>query len=192
MSLANKNLAADDRSADDSSAGDRPADNRTADNRAFSYGRTIRFHETDAAGVLYFANLLTLCHEAYEAALGAEGFDLQRFFSAVGDVAVPVVHTEADYYQPLVCGDEVVVQLTPVLLSETRFEIRYGLWREDGNAQLGKVRSNKAVAMISDRPVAVALTRHVCINTQTRRQQALPEALKHWIAAQAQSTDSSG
>jgi len=33
---------------------------------AFVYGRTIRFQETDAAGVIYFSNVLVLCHEAYD------------------------------------------------------------------------------------------------------------------------------
>ena len=47
---------------------------------AFLYTRTIRFHETDAAGVVYFANLLTLCHEAYEAALAEAGLDVKSFF----------------------------------------------------------------------------------------------------------------
>ena len=48
---------------------------------AFVYTRSIRFHETDAAGVVYFANVLVLCHEAYEASLAAAGIDLGEFFS---------------------------------------------------------------------------------------------------------------
>ena len=33
---------------------------------AFAYYYTVRFQDTDAAGVVYFANVLRICHEAYE------------------------------------------------------------------------------------------------------------------------------
>ncbi|MFZ9683665.1 MAG: 1,4-dihydroxy-2-naphthoyl-CoA hydrolase, partial [Cephaloticoccus sp.] len=45
----------------------------------FIYERTIRLAETDAAGIVYFANYLGLCHEAYEAALAAAGLPVQSF-----------------------------------------------------------------------------------------------------------------
>ena len=47
---------------------------------AFTLRRVIRFQETDAAGVVYFANLLALCHEAYEASLAHAGIALKPFF----------------------------------------------------------------------------------------------------------------
>ncbi|MEM9980588.1 MAG: acyl-CoA thioesterase, partial [Cyanobacteria bacterium P01_D01_bin.2] len=62
---------------------------------SYTYRRTIRFHETDAAGVVYFANVLTLCHEAYEASLAAAGINVRVFFGG-GSLAVPVVHGSVD------------------------------------------------------------------------------------------------
>ncbi|MFS8118916.1 MAG: acyl-CoA thioesterase, partial [Microcoleus sp.] len=44
---------------------------------SFSYTRTVRFQDTDAAGVVYFANVLAMCHEAYEASLAASGINLK-------------------------------------------------------------------------------------------------------------------
>jgi len=32
----------------------------------FTYSRTVHFADTDAAGVVFFANFLAICHEAYE------------------------------------------------------------------------------------------------------------------------------
>lgn len=61
---------------------------------AFIYDRTIHFSETDSAGVVYFANILTLCHEAYEASLVASGIELRSFFSSK-EIAVPITHAEA-------------------------------------------------------------------------------------------------
>ncbi|MGB7087821.1 MAG: thioesterase family protein, partial [Phormidesmis sp.] len=102
---------------------------------SFVYARVIRFHETDAAGVVYFANLLTLCHEAYEAALAEAGVDLKQFFSSArssgddsnekGGIAVPVVHAEADFYRPLFCGDAIAIILMPTQLTLHSFEIAY-------------------------------------------------------------------
>lgn len=137
----------------------------------FSYRRRIRFRETDAAGVVYFANLLALCHEAYEVSLAEAGFDVARFFSRDSNVVVPVVHTEADFYQPLGCGDAIALHLTPTKLSPHSFEIRYDIYRH----------SEEAANIRTAKPAVKALTRHVCIHTQTRQRQVLTPQLVDWI-----------
>ncbi|MEO0870141.1 MAG: acyl-CoA thioesterase, partial [Cyanobacteria bacterium J06642_11] len=76
----------------------------------YLHHHVIRFHETDAAGVVYFANILTLCHEAYEASLAAAGMNVRLFFGG-GALAVPVVHGSVDFRRPLYCGDEVEIAL---------------------------------------------------------------------------------
>ena len=45
---------------------------------SFAYSRTIHFADTDAAGVVYFARYLSICHEAYEEALAAAGIDMKQ------------------------------------------------------------------------------------------------------------------
>ena len=47
----------------------------------FAYDRKIHFADTDSAGVVYFARLLSICHEAYEHYLENLGVDLRSFFS---------------------------------------------------------------------------------------------------------------
>ncbi|MEL6263434.1 MAG: thioesterase family protein [Cyanobacteria bacterium J06626_6] len=138
----------------------------------FLYRRTIRFHETDAAGVMYFANLLTLCHEAYEAAIALAGFDLATFFSAQGAIALPIVHTSADFFQPMRCGDVIAVQLTPKLLTVNSFEISYGVYPR---------KPEEVATDPSGKRLASALTRHLCISPQTRRRQPLPAELTRWV-----------
>ena len=129
----------------------------------FTYRRTIRFHETDAAGVVYFANVLTLCHEAYEASLVDADVDVKAFFSR-GDVAIPVVHASVDFRRPLVCGDTIAICLTPRQIDDSVFEITYRIHPEK-----------------SDVLVATALTRHVCIQTQPRERSALTPVLIQWL-----------
>ncbi|PSN18338.1 1,4-dihydroxy-2-naphthoyl-CoA hydrolase [filamentous cyanobacterium CCP5] len=126
----------------------------------FSYSRTIRFHETDGAGVVYFANVLVLCHEAYEASLAFVGIDLQRFFDGQG-LAYPIVHASIDFRRPLRCGQEVLIDLAPHQQQESHFEVQYHLTHDA-------------------RTVGSALTRHVCIDAQRQRSPLPPEILG-WI-----------
>lgn len=127
----------------------------------FTYSRSIHFSDTDAAGVVYFVNVLNFCHEAYEASLAASGIDLRSFFSAQ-EIVVPIVHAEADFFKPMFCGDQITIALTPSLLKPSEFEISYRL------AQ-------------SDDAIAKALTRHVCLDPKTRSRQALSPVLLDWL-----------
>jgi len=74
---------------------------------SYAYSRTIHFADTDAAGVVYFARYLSICHEAYEEALAAAGIDIKNFFSATG-VMIPVSRSETKYIRPLVVGDKIL------------------------------------------------------------------------------------
>jgi acyl-CoA thioesterase FadM len=56
-------------------------------------------------GYSFFANLLVICHEAYEASLESAGIPIRTFFSQQAEVALPIVKTSASFRQPLFCGD---------------------------------------------------------------------------------------
>lgn len=131
----------------------------------FIYKRTVRFKDTDAAGVVYFANTLSMCHEAYEESLMASGIEVWKFFSSSA-TALPIVHAEADYRHPAFCGDRHEILLTPILLSNHEFEIRYEIYAEGDRERL----------------IGKALTRHVCINPVSRQRQPLPSEVLDWLA----------
>jgi 1,4-dihydroxy-2-naphthoyl-CoA hydrolase len=133
----------------------------------FTYERTVRFGDTDAAGVVYFATVLSICHEAYEAALIAVGVDVRSFFKGE-ELAVPIVHGEVDFHQPLRCGDRLVVRVLPVMTAASEFEVRYEVLLEG-----------------FDRPASRGLTRHVCIDVKTRKRILIPAMLKQWIAGES-------
>ena len=131
----------------------------------FIYHRTIHFADTDAAGVVFFPNYLSICHEAYEEALAGAGIDLKTFFSDTGTV-VPVAKSEAEYLRPLTCGDKVRVSVTPGTKSENSFEIRFEITR------LHPVE--KLAARIR--------TEHICISSAKRERAALPPRLAAWVS----------
>jgi 1,4-dihydroxy-2-naphthoyl-CoA hydrolase len=128
---------------------------------SFTYERPVRFADTDAAGVVYFANILSICHEAYEASLETAGINLRAFFTNP-DVAIPIVHGSVDFLRPMYCGDVLAVSLTPQKLSSQKFEITY------------EVSVDQVVC-------AKAMTRHVCINASSRVKQDLPDLLTNWL-----------
>ncbi|ERT09774.1 1,4-dihydroxy-2-naphthoyl-CoA hydrolase domain protein [Lyngbya aestuarii BL J] len=128
-----------------------------------AYIRTVRFQDTDAAGVVYFANILTICHEAYEASLAAAKINLKTFFCNP-DFAIPIVHTSVDFFQPLFCGDRLLIHLMPQQITENTFEINYNILLHD-----------------SEKWVAKAITKHVCIHPNSRIRQQLPDEILHWL-----------
>ncbi|HOD46789.1 MAG TPA: thioesterase family protein [Opitutaceae bacterium] len=131
---------------------------------SYAYSRTIHFADTDAAGVVYFARYLSICHEAYEEALAAAGIDIKNFFSATG-VMIPVSRSETKYLRPLVVGDKILVNAQPEFISENTYAVRYEI------VKLGKV----------EKLIAEARTEHVCIDAKTRERQPLPHHLATWV-----------
>lgn len=130
----------------------------------FTYSRTVHFADTDAAGVVFFANYLAICHEAYEESLAASGIDLKVFFSDQG-VLVPVAKSEADYLRPISCGDKLAVSVAPRALSANSYEIRFEITRLGTPAKCaGRVR-----------------TEHVCIDSAKRGRRSLPASLSAWV-----------
>ncbi|NEP42916.1 MAG: acyl-CoA thioesterase [Okeania sp. SIO2H7] len=133
---------------------------------SFSYFRTVRFQDTDAAGVVYFANVLAICHEAYEASLAAYGIDLKAFFCN-SKSAIPIVNARVDFYRPMFCGEDLIVELVPEKLSDNEFEIAYQIFISDAK----------------NKPAAKAMTKHVCINPESRKRQILSEEMMEWLSS---------
>ncbi|AFY73460.1 putative thioesterase [Synechococcus sp. PCC 7502] len=127
------------------------------------YHRTVHFQDTDAAGVVFFANILTICHEAYEYSLQLQGINLKLFFSNSGDYAVPIVRAEVDFFKPIFCGDRLLVELKPQQIDSYSFTISYKVTNEDAKV------------------LSTAQTKHVCISTSDRTRLEIPEELQQWI-----------
>jgi 1,4-dihydroxy-2-naphthoyl-CoA hydrolase len=127
----------------------------------FSYNRTVRFGDTDAAGVVYFAHVLSMCHEAYEESLRQSNFDLKTFFGK-DTLAYPIVHAEVDFLAPMYCGDVLEIRVTSQLINEKVFELNYHLVKDSLQT-------------------AQAKTRHLCIETLTRKAKPLPSTILKWL-----------
>jgi len=138
---------------------------------AFTYHRRIHFSDTDAAGVVFFANVCSMCHEAYEASLIASGISLREFFNN-SSCAIPIVESQSKFFYPLRCGDRVQISLTPQLISLTEFSIVYHLALMAEGAEADSSQPKRA---------AWVLTRHVAIEPTQRRRCPVPSNVLEWI-----------
>ncbi|WP_373542503.1 acyl-CoA thioesterase [Chamaesiphon sp.] len=130
---------------------------------SFSYEYTIQLRDTDAAGVVYFANIISICHVAYEASLIAANINLKLLVNNQ-EFAVPITHVSADFFKPLYCGDRVIIHLTPRSIDSCRFEIKYQLLSPESLV------------------IATAVTKHITIAPQTRKRRELTVSLNQWLS----------
>ena len=132
------------------------------------FKRTVRFGETDAAGVVHFLELFRWCHETWEASLEKYGVVLQEIFptnqinTSQLSVALPVVHCEANYCQPLYVGDTIDIELNPEKINDSSFVLRF------------KFKKN-------GEKIGTANIRHVSINPITRDICALSKQINLWL-----------
>ena len=130
--------------------------------------RTVRFGETDAAGVVHFLELFRWCHETWEESLENYGIVLQEIFPTTHinksqlKVDLPVVRCEANYFQPLYVGDTINIKLNPEKIDESSFVLRFE-FKKNGE-QIGTTN-----------------IKHVSINPITRKKCALSKQINLWL-----------
>ena len=139
----------------------------------FTYHRTVRFQDTDAAGVVFFANILAMCHEAYEASLAASGININAFF-CYPKIAIPITHSTIDFTRPLFCGDEVRIYVNPRQTKDSEFEIEFELFSVETAGQ--------EITAVQEFSAARAFTKHVCIDSAARMRTQLPPDVMQWLS----------
>ncbi|HSO84274.1 acyl-CoA thioesterase [Thiocapsa sp.] len=101
------------------------------DPNRFAYAFSVRLHDTDAAGRLFFGHLFRHAHDAYEAFMAQVGLPLERLIRE-GEILLPLVHAEADYHRPLCQGDRVEVVLAIDEIRTRSFAVAYRFEMPDG------------------------------------------------------------
>ncbi len=124
----------------------------------FSTRITVRFGDTDPAGLVYYPNIFHYFHIALEEFFGARcGIS---YVSLMGDerIGFPAVKTETEFFAPLLYGDEVDVE---IYVSRT------------GDSSATFVYAARRAA---DRTLCARSTQvHVAMNLDTRRPVSIPE-----------------
>lgn len=128
----------------------------------FTYQTTIKFHETDAAARLFFAQQFKICHDAYEAWLEAAGLRLADIVTRE-DFAFPIVHAEADFLAPLFVGDRLSVTVDIAKIGQSSFTLEYALQK-------------------GPQAVGTARTVHVTVDKMSGQKIRLPDKLRQILA----------
>ena len=128
----------------------------------FTYQSKIKLHETDAAGLLFFANQFKMIHDAYECVLEQIGFGFADLI-ANNTFFLPIVHAESDYKKPLFVGDVIEIQVTLAAVGKTSFTFSYDIL----NAKQELVGTAKTV--------------HVTMDKATQKKIPLPEKMREQI-----------
>lgn len=116
----------------------------------------VRMHDTDMAGILYFARQFRFVHDTFEDFIESEGLNLHQMFQEESNIFV-IVHVEADYYHSLHVGDAIDIHLSVERIGNTSFTLSYKIFRSAKNELIG-----------------TAKTVHVCIDKETRAKSPIP------------------
>jgi acyl-CoA thioesterase FadM len=135
---------------------------RTATQRAFARERAIRFQDVDAAGIIFFARALELCHDLYVEMLGDLGHPLHRALK--GPWLTPIRHAEADYLRPLRFGDRVQIALVAAHLGPASppSEVTLGF---------------RIATLPEDEPAIVAQSVHTFVTRERFERTPVPDAI---------------
>jgi 1,4-dihydroxy-2-naphthoyl-CoA hydrolase len=105
----------------------------------------VRLHDTDAAGVIYFASLLRIAHEVFERFMSDAGLEIGQLLDTV-PYLLPIVHAEADFKAPIKLGMRLQVQFSVKRLGTSSFTTRYVFAGADGRLMGGAEIVHAAIA----------------------------------------------
>ena len=125
----------------------------------FVHNLTAQVHDTDAAGVIYFANFYRMAHTAYEAFMESIGYSIRYFLDQAPGLPL-IVHSEADYKKPIRTGDKLRIELTIEKVGNSSYGLAYQI----------KDHANELVANLK--------TVHVMVDRNKRTTRPLPEDFK--------------
>lgn len=124
----------------------------------FTYKTKVRLYDTDAAGILFFANQFKIIHDAYEALLEKFGFSFPQMLKD-GEYFLPIVHAQSDYLVSLLVGDKIDIGIKVGHIGKTSFSFEYTIRRAKILVGSGK-------------------TVHVTVNKKTGKKTPLPDQLR--------------
>lgn len=122
----------------------------------------VRMHDTDMAGILYFARQFRFAHDALEDFMESEGLNFDTLFNESHFVFV-IVHAEADYMASLSVGDKLEIHLFIERVGTTSFTVSYHIYK--GQHEL----------------VGTVKTVHVTLDAFTRQKMEIPADFRAYL-----------
>lgn len=95
----------------------------------FEYETSIKIHEIDAAGIMFFGNYFKLANDAIEAFMESRGMSIKTLLEQTGFL-LPVARASMDYKTSLRVGDKAVVKLNVKKIGTTSLTLSYEIYKE--------------------------------------------------------------
>jgi acyl-CoA thioesterase FadM len=92
----------------------------------YEYTFTVRLHDIDGAGIVFFARILERAHDAYEALLDALGHSIAGYI-VEGKYIIPIGSVEADYKRPLRQGEVIRARVSLMEMTGSSYRVRIRL-----------------------------------------------------------------
>ncbi len=122
----------------------------------FSITHKVNFQQTDRGGILFYAELFKIAHITYE--LLFDSFNLEENYFESTNYAIPIIHTEADFFTPIKFGDNLECSVYIENIKTTSFELFY-------------------IFKVNDELVAKMQTIHVVVKQSNFEKTEIPEEL---------------
>lgn len=125
----------------------------------YIYKTQVRLRDTDATGVLYFAEQFRMALEAFEEFLKDKGFSLNQLLGS--QYLMPIVHAEGDYFAPLVIGNTLEISLKVIKLGTSSVTLESSFHDPERKINVGRVQIV-----------------HVVVNRESRTSVPIPDFLR--------------
>ena len=131
----------------------------------FTWQARVYWEDTDAGGVVYYANYLRFLERARSEWLRARGVS-QRVYAADPGIVFAVVALEVQYRRPARLDDLLIISAEPLAEGGARFAFRQHIWRERCDEDL----------------LASASVRIACLDASTMKPRRLPQVIVEGIS----------
>ena len=133
------------------------------DSLLFKTQFSVRMHDTDSAGVMFYARAFYYAHDAYEDFLQANEQSISDLLQ--DNFILPISHTDADFKAPVFLDDKIEIEIFRQAINESDFTLTYHF-----------INHKRTTCII-------ASTSHVCLGRQSRKRMPLPAALNKILTA---------
>ncbi|MBI5267275.1 MAG: acyl-CoA thioesterase [candidate division Zixibacteria bacterium] len=125
----------------------------------FVWRTTVKLHDTDAAGLLFYGHQFKMAHDCYEALLESIGFPM-AWWLRESDCFLPIVHASADFKLPLFVGDKIEIRLRVEKLGQSSYTLAQDIVDSKG------------------RSVGTVTTVHVVVDKKSGRKTPIPDKFR--------------
>lgn len=120
----------------------------------FVHEHTVRFHETDRAGIIYFSRVFEYCHIAFEEMLRAIFGSVDTLFRN-GTWGMPLVDAHTRYLKPIQLDERLTIELRVARVGRGSVRFAYRVLGPDGTLRAETELTHAIVNLAEFTPMPV-------------------------------------